>query len=106
MKQAAGITPTNNCISFQKNQFKLKYFWQLLFAAGMTFDDLYKQYVGKNVLNFFRQDHGYKDGSYKKVWQGREDNEHLTEIQDSLDVSAADFSDQIYQQLKLRYSQD
>ena len=86
-------------------QFKLRYFWQLLFAAGMDFDELYKRYIGKNVLNFFRQDNGYKDGTYKKTWNGREDNEHLTEIQDALDASSDDFSQQIYQALELRYSQ-
>lgn len=84
-------------------QFKLQYFWQLLFASEMTFDELYKRYIGKNVLNFFRQDHGYKSGTYIKIWDGREDNEHLTEIQDSLDASAEDFSDQVYKALEERY---
>lgn len=26
------------------------------------------------MLNQFRQDHGYKEGTYKKVWGGKEDN--------------------------------
>jgi len=41
---------------------------------------LFEMYVAKNVLNKFRQDHGYKEGSYHKVWNGREDNEVLAEI--------------------------
>jgi hypothetical protein len=69
----------------------------------MDFDALYRSYVGKNVLNFFRQDHGYKDGSYIKVWQGREDNEHLVEIVKSLDSSHADFRDDVYLGLRKRY---
>jgi len=40
----------------------------------MPFDELYEIYVGKNVLNMFRQDNGYKEGTYNKVWYGREDN--------------------------------
>jgi hypothetical protein len=64
---------------------------------------LYRQYVGKNVLNFFRQDHGYKEGTYKKLWNGREDNEHLVEVLNSLDISLSDYSDKIYASLKTRY---
>ena len=55
-------------------------------ASDLSFDQLYRMYVGKNVLNFFRQDHGYKDGSYVKVWDGREDNEHLSDILSRLDA--------------------
>jgi len=69
----------------------------------MNWDDLYRQYVGKNVLNFFRQDHGYKQGTYRKTWDGREDNEHLVEVLDSLDAHADDFKDQLYQALQGRY---
>ncbi|MFA6630524.1 MAG: dUTPase, partial [Sulfuricurvum sp.] len=35
---------------------------------------LYRLYVGKNILNQFRQDHGYKEGHYIKIWNGLEDN--------------------------------
>jgi hypothetical protein len=69
----------------------------------MDFDQLYRMYVGKNVLNFFRQDHGYKDGSYIKVWQGREDNEHLAELLTRLDSETARFKDEVYQGLQSRY---
>lgn len=86
--------------------FSIAAFWDLLLAANMNFDQLYRAYVGKNVLNFFRQDHGYKEGSYHKQWHGREDNEHLMELMNTLDSSAADFSDQVYQGLKARYPQN
>lgn len=69
----------------------------------MDFDQLYRLYVGKNVLNFFRQDHGYKDGSYLKIWDGREDNEHLAELLTTLDSNSTGFRDQVYAGLKSRY---
>ncbi len=42
--------------------------------SGLNLDSLYELYIGKNILNRFRQDHGYKDGSYIKIWNGEEDN--------------------------------
>ena len=72
-------------------------------AADLGFDELFKTYVGKNVLNFFRQDHGYKDGSYHKIWQGREDNEHLADILASLDADSPGFSDEVYRRLQSAY---
>lgn len=79
-----------------------------LFAAalqniGMSFDDLYRHYIGKNVLNFFRQDHGYKEGTYIKTWNGLEDNAHLSQILMSEDAGAADFQERVYAALKARY---
>ncbi len=70
---------------------------------AMDLNELFRQYVGKNTLNFFRQDHGYKDGSYVKVWQGKEDNEVLAEVVSALDASADDFQQQLYQALESHY---
>ncbi|MCO1333983.1 dUTP diphosphatase [Microbulbifer sp. OS29] len=84
-------------------QFDLIGFAQLLADVEMTFAELYQRYVGKNVLNRFRQDNGYKDGSYIKNWAGREDNEHLAEITSLLDSAATDYSDQVYAALQERY---
>ena len=86
-------------------QFDLVGFAQLLVDVEMTFDELYQRYVGKNVLNRFRQDHGYKEGTYVKTWQGREDNEHLAEICARLDTAAADYSEQLYRALAGRYTE-
>ena len=82
------------------------FFANLMNLIGMDFDQLYRMYVGKNVLNFFRQDHGYKDGSYIKVWQGREDNEHLSELLDTLDSDSSEFRDDIYTALSARYPRE
>ena len=49
-------------------------------VSGLNLDTLYKLYVGKNILNKFRQDHGYKDGSYIKIWNGKEDNVTMQSI--------------------------
>lgn len=84
-------------------EFDVCKFWALMLAADMSFDDLFKQYVGKNVLNFFRQDNGYKQGTYIKIWHGREDNEHLTDILNAAEDIAENFADEVYQQLMARY---
>ena len=55
------------------------------------------------MLNFFRQDQGYKDGSYLKTWDGREDNEHLVEAFAKFDSGSASFRDDVYQGLRQRY---
>lgn len=89
----------------QTRSFSPARFWELMLASGLDFDSLYTAYVGKNVLNFFRQDHGYKDGSYVKNWAGREDNEHLVELVESLDSTAADFDTQVYNALERRYQE-
>ena len=66
-------------------------------------EQLYRMYVGKNVLNFFRQDHGYKEGSYIKIWDGREDNEHLSDLLVRLDPNQADFAGTVYKGLAEAY---
>lgn len=106
--QAAGLdvreaTEALALDALQRKSFSPVCFWELMHAVELGFDDLYSSYVGKNVLNFFRQDNGYKDGSYHKIWQGREDNEHLVELIESLDRSATDFAAQVYRALEQRY---
>lgn len=85
--------------------FSVPLFWDLLHAAGLDFEQLHRSYVGKNVLNFFRQDHGYQQGTYRKQWAGREDNEHLVELLATLDGSRADLSDALYAALAARYAE-
>lgn len=52
----------------------LQEFFDLVIMSGLDLDTLYRLYVGKNILNQFRQDNGYKEGTYIKVWDGEEDN--------------------------------
>ncbi len=86
-----------------ERRFDVGAFARLMGVADLSMKDLYVSYIGKNVLNFFRQDHGYKLGQYRKVWQGREDNEHLMDLLRSLDANSLQFKDEIYQGLKGRY---
>lgn len=77
----------------------------LLNDLGRDFNDLYCTYVGKNVLNFFRQDYGYREGTYVKTWGGREDNEHLVEIVAALNPDEPAFRDRVYAALASRYAE-
>jgi len=83
--------------------FDIGGFARLMDGINMDFETLYVGYVGKNVLNFFRQDNGYQDGSYHKQWGGKEDNEHLVDIVAQLDSSSATFSDELHTQMKAVY---
>ena len=113
LAEVSGCEPAPQSVLLATEQLALKAldtkrlcvpsFLSLLAAAGMTLEDLYTRYVGKNVLNFFRQDNGYKDGSYIKEWQGREDNEHLVELANGLDSSDEAFPDLLYKALDERY---
>ena len=80
-------------------------FFAMMGALPLSFEALYSGYIGKNVLNKFRQHHGYKTGEYVKVWGGAEDNEHLVEISASLDPQAEEYSESLYRALEQRYRQ-
>lgn len=92
--------------SLQSRSFKMSDFTFAMQTLPMDLKELFALYVGKNVLNRFRQDHGYKEGSYRKLWAGREDNEHLIEILESISVEPEEMFDMLYQQLEQRYSQE
>jgi len=47
---------------------------------NLKLPELYELYIGKNILNKFRQNHGYKEGSYIKEWNKKEDNVVMQEI--------------------------
>ena len=91
--------------ALETHSFSVPHFAVLMSACGLSPEELYRQYVGKNVLNFFRQDNGYKDGTYVKLWCGREDNEHLVEILETLDDAAPDYPEAVYEALSNRYQQ-
>ena len=56
--------------------------------------------MGKNILNVFRQNNGYKDGSYIKIWNGKEDNEVMSEILNSNDIKPKE----LYDMLQVEYA--
>lgn len=82
--------------------FCFESFFTIWYGMGKNFDDLYKMYIGKNALNIFRQNNGYKDGSYVKIWCDKEDNEYLTQYLKTASVSSElmndvlDFLDDCY----------
>jgi len=91
--------------SLATHRFDLEAFVAVMRALPMTFDELYRGYVAKNVLNAFRQEHGYQDGSYRKRWHdGREDNEHLVEIVAALDADGDSFVADLDAALAARYA--
>jgi hypothetical protein len=65
----------------------------------MDLEEIYKLYMGKNILNKFRQNNGYKTGSYKKIWNGQEDNAYLTTILKETEISNVEFDMIIYDKL-------
>ena len=104
--QAEDIRKTIECLALVTLTDQGAHF---TFIAGimkyldMSFDELYEIYIGKNVLNMFRQDNGYKDGTYNKIWNGREDNEYLADIIKSLNTSSRTFQDDVYAALERSY---
>ena len=76
-------------------------FVALMAQTGLTWDMLYETYIGKNVLNMFRQDHGYKTGTYIKDWDGVEDNVVLAGL---IDIAGSEEggvnADKLYSQLE------
>lgn len=60
-----------------QHQFNGAAFIGAMQNLGLSWSELYTTYVAKNVLNLFRQANGYKDGTYIKMWNGKEDNEVL-----------------------------
>lgn len=85
----------------------------------MTKEEILSTYLHKYVLNKFRQDHGYKDGTYDKHWELNifrngiqavpvmmEDNEVLAAVVEYLngriDISINEHS--LYMELEFRYN--
>lgn len=83
--------------------FAVAEFAQVMQGLRMDLRELFELYVGKNVLNRFRQDHGYLAGDYRKTWAGREDNAHLLEIVGGIDPARTDYTVALYAQLRQRY---
>ncbi len=90
--------------ALKHENFDIDAFVDVMNALPMRLDELHDIYVGKNVLNAFRQDHGYRDGSYLKIWNGREDNAHLAEIAAGLDIARPSYADDLYAALQARYT--
>ncbi len=75
-------------------------FLELTLMSDLDITTLYRLYVGKNILNQFRQDHGYKEGTYIKEWNGVEDNVVMKQIWEE---SGELKPEALYEALKQRY---
>lgn len=77
----------------------LSVYFTLARKCGLNLNKLYEIYIAKNILNKFRQEHGYKEGTYIKIWNGVEDNEVLNKIlEENLNF------EEIYEKLEQAYS--
>ena len=76
---------------------------QLFKHLDMSNEDVYLSYMVKNCLNRFRQDNGYKDGSYHKIWNNQEDNVVAYEL--AVNIGAVEnLYELLYDDLKVTYS--
>ncbi len=77
-------------------------FIDVAMQSGLNLDTLYTLYVGKNILNQFRQDHGYKEGTYIKIWNGEEDNVTMQKV---LEENENVTPNELYKALEAAYSE-
>lgn len=57
------------------NDYERLFIMKKIFKTlNMSNEDIFIAYVVKNCLNKFRQEYGYKEGTYHKIWNGKEDN--------------------------------
>jgi len=76
-------------------------FVHLMQELDLSWEQMYTSYISKNVLNVFRQDHGYQAGSYRKDWDGMEDNAVLADIMKALPDATPEV---LYDHLEATYS--
>ncbi len=75
---------TGNMPAFSGVERFIDQFFRCCKISGLSFTWLQKIYIGKNCLNKFRQDNGYKEGTYIKVWNGKEDNVVMMSILENI----------------------
>lgn len=92
---SASVDPSKNSLY---DLFAL--FFQAIAHMEMDIPELYKRYLVKNQLNTFRQDHGYKNGSYVKMWGAVEDNVVAFKI---MDDNPELTPEELYEQLESAY---
>lgn len=78
--------------------------------AELSWEQLYTTYIGKNALNAFRANNGYKQGTYNKIWGGNgvdtfhEDNYFLMEYLKTVDLTKVEsLYDNAYNYLQSTY---
>ncbi len=92
---------TGNMPAFSGIERFIDQFFRCCKISGLSFTWLQKLYIGKNCLNKFRQDNGYKEGTYIKIWDGKEDNVVMMETIEKMDNVSFD---ELYTALDKDYS--
>lgn len=113
--QCLDIPMEYSSTSFEQKVYELSHVIQ---CCAWTWEELYKAYIGKVALNNFRQDHGYKEGTYQKIWQvvvvdtscggdtdeSREDNYFLEQILQELSLTPGALTyEAVYHKLDIAY---
>lgn len=82
--------------------FSFHLFRTLCQRVGLSDEMLYKLYIGKNVLNHFRTENGYKTGGYIKDWFGEEDNDRMMSHAANIEL-AEGFAEEMHSRLSSDY---
>ncbi len=93
---------TGNMPAFSGVERFIDQFFRCCKISGLSFNWLQKIYIGKNCLNKFRQDNGYKEGTYTKVWAGKEDNIVMMSVLENIENLTFDG---MYNQLSQQYKE-
>lgn len=70
-----------------------------------NFDDVFNLYMVKNVLNKFRQNNGYKEGTYKKHWNFNGDVVEDNKVAESILKNGITDFEKVYSKLETIYSE-
>lgn len=85
-------------------EIQIRTFFECWNTIGHSLETLFKLYVGKNALNHFRQLNGYKHGTYIKIWNGEEDNIHMLNIMEDIDLTHNNIYSEVIKALTTRYA--
>ena len=84
-------------------------FHNLLTDLSCDVEKLAKVYFGKNALNQFRQKKGLKKGTYRKYWNGVEDNAVMLSLVESVELDVNDvegFQEKLIDALEKEYEKN
>lgn len=102
LEKMVAVAATANVDKSQNGLYEITgLFFQALAMMSMDVPELYRRYVVKNQLNTFRQEHGYKDGTYVKIWNTVEDNVIAFNI---MEESPSFTPEQLYKKLEEEYN--
>jgi len=94
------------CVLYDFNYMFSTFKYLVANIPDFTMLDVYNLYIGKNVLNQFRQDNGYKEGKYVKQWKDM-NNSNIVEdnviLQSIMKDMATVTYDELYKELSNHY---